>query len=843
MSASVRFSVLGSSRIAVTLTFYVFRFTLEFEVSRVARWPNRLAIIITMALLLAATLPAPLARAAPLPPVEEDVQAWLDAQPGRLKAYRDGKRSAAQIIDGAGSYYGLSPRVLLALMEATNRLLSDPSAPDDALRRPFGALGPEGFGAQVDWAARELRAGFGPYDRPPVVQFTDGTTLTLTLQQAPEGIAVQRFLARGRDQAAWRAMVDRFGAAFERYFDNTIPDERSPQPVARAGFLQRPWRAGTRVRHLAYFDHVYPTVDTGRRDDGAIVNYMGRGGVQYDGHDGHDFYFPDLPIGTHILAAADGVAHASTHRGNGVWIEHPGGYVTVYWHLDRFASKFRGKVNTGAGVAVKAGDLIGSSGRTGFVGGNPHLHFEVRHNGRQVDPYGWFGSGDDPCVKYAACEASAWLWSAELAGEFDFTPPDRTNRGAAELPDREPPSAALTIEPRPDLLLLARFDGEPLQQVGLGAPAVDGEPAYDEAKFGRGLRLPANAGLSYPIAGNLDLDAGTVAFWARLPERYPTGGTGRNYLLAASANPDDGPVYTGTLALRRDLLGPGETPRWNFWTTPESGEAGRDDLAAPDTLAPGLHHFAISWDRAAGRKALYIDGALAAEARGVELPADVGAELGLGRWAPGAGASGATFDELAIFGRALDPAEVAELAAAEAPLRAGAARVGNAELRLDANAADDRGIISVQIGVNGAFSDPQPYEDSYSLALPGATGVYTVAARFFDHAGNSATVSATVELAEPPTPAVRLEDLTPLGATLVFSDSDAPAEIEIQVAATPDFAEATWQRLPQRLPWTWPSATARVAWVRVRDQDGLTSAPLLVGPDARRVYLPLVSQR
>jgi hypothetical protein len=33
-----------------------------------------------------------------------------------------------------------------------------------------------------------------------------------------------------------------------------------------------------------------------------------------------------------------------------------------------------------------------------------------------------------------------------------------------------------------------------------------------------------------------------------------------------------------------------------------------------------------------------------------------------------------------------------------------------------------------------------------------------------------------------------------------------------------------------------------VAWVRVRDQDGLTSAPLLVGPDARRVYLPIVSQ-
>jgi murein DD-endopeptidase MepM/ murein hydrolase activator NlpD len=809
----------------------------------VARWPSRSAIIITLALLLAAALPAPAARAAPPRPVEADVQAWLDAQPGRLKSYRDGQRRAAQIIDGASSYYGLSPRVLLALMEATNRLLSDPSAPDDALRLPFGSSGPTGFAAQVDWAARELRAGFGPYDRPPTVQFTDGTTLTLTLQQAPEGVAVQRFLARGRHQAAWRAAVDRFGEAFHRYFDNQIPDERRAQPAARAGFLQRPWRAGTRVSHLAYFDHVYPTVDTGRRDDGAVVTYLGRGGVQYDGHDGHDFYFPGQPIGTYILAAADGVAHASTHRGNGVWIEHPGGYVTVYWHLDRFAGIFRGKVNTGAGVPVKAGDLIGSSGRSGFVRGTPHLHFEVRHNGREVDPYGWFGPGDDPCAKYAACEAGAWLWSAELAGEFDFTPPDRLDGSVASAPDHTPPSAELTVEPQPDLLLLARFDDSPVQHVGAGSPAVDGAPTYEEAKFGRGLRLPPGAGLSYPTAGNLRADTGTIAFWARLPDQYPSNGTGRHYLLAASAHPDEGPVYSGTLALRRDLLGPGEAPRWNFWTTPESGAAARDDLAAPDTLAPGLHHFAITWDRDAGRKALYLDGALAAAASGAALPADVGAALRLGRWAPGAGASGATFDELAIFGRALDPAEVAELAAAPAPLRAGAARVAGLELRLDANAVDDVGIVSVQLGVNGMFGDPQPYEDSYRLTLPAETGVYTVAARFFDRAGNSATVSATVELAQPPAPAVRLEDLTPLGATLVVSDAATHEGVELQIAARPDFASATWQPLPQRLPWTWPADTARVAWVRFRDRDGLTSAPLLVGPDARRLYLPLVSRR
>jgi murein DD-endopeptidase MepM/ murein hydrolase activator NlpD len=809
----------------------------------VARWPSRSIKTIMLAMLLAAALPAARARAAPPAPVEADVQAWLDQQPGRLKSYRDGQRSAAQIIDGAGSYYGLSPRVLLALMEATNQLLSDPSAPDSALRRPFGSPGPDGFAAQVDWATRELRAGFGPYDRPPTVLFTDGTSLTLTLQQAPEGVAVQRFLARGRDQADWRATVDRFGAAFQRYFDNQIPDERSPQPVARAGFLQRPWRAGTHVSHLAYFDHIYPTVDTGRRDDGTVVNYLGRSGMQYDGHDGHDFYFPDQPIGTYIKAAAAGMAHASTHRGNGVWIEHPNGYVTVYWHLDRFASIFRGKVNTGAGVPVKAGDLIGSSGRSGFVGGTPHLHFEVRHNGREVDPYGWFGPGDDPCAKYAACEGSTWLWSADLVGEFDFTPPERGAGSLAAGLDRASPSATLTVEPRSDLLLLARFDGSLVQQVGTGSPTSDGAPAYDSAKFDRGVRVPAGGGVSYPTAGNLRLDAGTIAFWASLPDRYPSNSTGRSYLLAASAHPDQGPTYSGTLALRRDMLGPGGAARWDFWTTPENGTTGRDDLAVPDTLAPGPHHFAITWDRAAGRKALFLDGALVATVSGITLPSDVGAALTIGRWGPGAGASGATFDELAIFGRAFDAAEVADLAAAMTPLPASAARVSDPTLRLDANAADASGIVSVQIGVNGLFGDPQPYEDGYRLTLPAALGVYTIAARFVDRAGNSAVVSATVELAQPPAPTVHLEDLTTLNATLVFSDTAAHMDVEVQVAATPDFADASWRSLPRRLRWAWSLGASRIVWVRFRDRNGLISAPLAVGPGARRVYLPLTSQR
>ncbi|HEU5097893.1 MAG TPA: peptidoglycan DD-metalloendopeptidase family protein [Roseiflexaceae bacterium] len=767
-------------------------------------------------------------------PVEADLQAFLDAQPGLLKSYREGDRSAAELIQANSTYYGLSPRILLALLEATGQLLSNPTPSDQTLRQPFGAGGPASFTDQLDWAGRELRAGLGPYDRPPTLSFTDGTTLTLTLQQAPEGVSVQRFLAKGRGQAEWRAAVDRFGQAFQLYFNNELPQQRQPLPAATAGFLGRPWAAGTRVVHLAYFDHLFPTVDTDRPDNGFVVNYRGRGNMQYDGHDGHDYYFPDQPIGTYILAAADGIAHASTHRGNGVWIEHDDGYVTVYWHLDKFANIFRGKLDTGQGVRVQAGDLIGSSGKTGFVVGSPHLHFEVRHNGKQVDPYGWYGPGADPCVTYAACEASAWLWRRDLAGEFDWTPPD------AAPEDRTPPIVTLAVNPPADLLFLARFDGSPIQQVGAGMPSMAGKLSYPEVKFSTGARVAGGDRLAFPTAENLRLDAGTIAFWARLPERYPETAINRQYLLAASAHADEGPVYTGTLALRRDMLGPNGAPRWNFWTTSEAGEIGRNDLATPDTLGAGLHHFALTWDRARQSKALYLDGALATSVIGVDLPIDVGATLDLGRWAPGANAAGVAFDDLAIYGRALDPPEVAQLVAGAEPQRAGAPRVTDPNLLVEAHAIDDGGaIMGVQLGVNGMFGDPQPYDERYSLRLPDATGVYTVAARLFDRAGNSSTVSTTVTLARPSQFAASLEAVASLGATLTLTQTDPGPSGAAQLSATPDFASAGWQSLPLRQAWIWPAAGPRVVWVRFRDADGVVGPAQPIGPDVRRVYLPL----
>lgn len=73
-----------------------------------------------------------------------------------------------------------------------------------------------------------------------------------------------------------------------------------------------------------------------------------------------------------VLAAADAGGY-----GKHVVIDHGGGISTLYGHLSEMAVQ--------AGQLVLAGDAIGKVGSTGNSTG-PHLHFEVRAQGRPLDP-------------------------------------------------------------------------------------------------------------------------------------------------------------------------------------------------------------------------------------------------------------------------------------------------------------------------------------------------------------------------------------------------------------------------------------------------------------------------
>ena len=88
------------------------------------------------------------------------------------------------------------------------------------------------------------------------------------------------------------------------------------------------------------------------------------------------------PRGTPIYATADGVVEwASKHHnsglGNMVKLVHNYGFTTIYGHMD--------SIDVQVGHYVKRGELLGYSGNTG-VSTAPHLHYEVRHLNRRLDP-------------------------------------------------------------------------------------------------------------------------------------------------------------------------------------------------------------------------------------------------------------------------------------------------------------------------------------------------------------------------------------------------------------------------------------------------------------------------
>jgi murein DD-endopeptidase MepM/ murein hydrolase activator NlpD len=86
--------------------------------------------------------------------------------------------------------------------------------------------------------------------------------------------------------------------------------------------------------------------------------------------------------GTPVRAAADGIVlFTGWMRGYGmlVILDHRGGWSTTYSHLSSYGVQI--------GEHVQQGQVIGQIGSTGWSTG-PHLFFEVRQNGRPVDPFG-----------------------------------------------------------------------------------------------------------------------------------------------------------------------------------------------------------------------------------------------------------------------------------------------------------------------------------------------------------------------------------------------------------------------------------------------------------------------
>lgn len=147
-----------------------------------------------------------------------------------------------------------------------------------------------------------------------------------------------------------------------------VPSGTLAGPVAGPGLV----RAWTEVNLAMLAASPVPGVESsgfGWRDD-PINN-------RRKFHKGNDFR---APRGTPVFAAGGGTVSFAGRMGgygNVIFIDHGGGVTSRYGHLRRIGTKRNAQVVAGAQIGE-----VGSTGRST----GPHLHFEVRLDGRAVNP-------------------------------------------------------------------------------------------------------------------------------------------------------------------------------------------------------------------------------------------------------------------------------------------------------------------------------------------------------------------------------------------------------------------------------------------------------------------------
>jgi murein DD-endopeptidase MepM/ murein hydrolase activator NlpD len=126
---------------------------------------------------------------------------------------------------------------------------------------------------------------------------------------------------------------------------------------------------GKSLGHGKELDVIWPI-------QGKINSYFGPRGKKF--HAGIDIASPSYQ---EVKAAKDGevilARNSRTGYGNVVVLRHDQGLTTIYGHMNVIIAQ--------EGEAVRQGQAIGGVGSTGRSTG-PHLHFELRQNGRPLDP-------------------------------------------------------------------------------------------------------------------------------------------------------------------------------------------------------------------------------------------------------------------------------------------------------------------------------------------------------------------------------------------------------------------------------------------------------------------------
>jgi murein DD-endopeptidase MepM/ murein hydrolase activator NlpD len=164
---------------------------------------------------------------------------------------------------------------------------------------------------------------------------------------------------------------------------------QGPVPVGPAGEV-REAHAAAQLAVLARAATLAERIDRigdgfVRPVDGPISSLFGWRAVSVAGNRFHGGIDIAADSGTPVLAARGGIVVRSGWAGvygYHVVIDHGDGWETRYAHLSR--------IDVLEGERTRQGAVIGAVGSTGASTG-PHLHFEVRFQGRALDPLAYLG--------------------------------------------------------------------------------------------------------------------------------------------------------------------------------------------------------------------------------------------------------------------------------------------------------------------------------------------------------------------------------------------------------------------------------------------------------------------
>lgn len=304
-----------------------------------------------------------------------------------------------QALETLSAAYAVNSRVLLTLVKVKNA--------------------PQRFTTASDWLkwvyleTIRARSALEPQNERPIFQFSSGERAAIPIESInAANWGLLTILGAGNSLAETQILYDDFIQTYRTCFGDPFHDEA--QAAAASGFLYKPYQVSLTGR--GYYDHQYPSVDVGSPNVVGMLDYLGRTNTQYDTHDGDDLWMPygsDIfaPYAAQVVYLYDG---GPGNKGMVMWANPDTTYDIVIWHLSEISVSLWQKVALGQKI-----------GKSGNAGGLNHIHFEIRHNGKQVDTMGWYGGGSDPCPAgpgavngYRGCESSVWLWADQVPPEF-----------------------------------------------------------------------------------------------------------------------------------------------------------------------------------------------------------------------------------------------------------------------------------------------------------------------------------------------------------------------------------------------------------------------------------------